>query len=409
VGGPNETCHHHTENIEGTATDPANPYTVVDPTVDAFMSAIQERPLAIQIAAAKNIFQFYKSGVIKNTDKNGRKLPQKDQCGDKLDHAVLLVGYGSQDGVDYWKVKNSWSDTWGLDGYVLIERSHENVCGVLAGGTYPNLLTKADAPTFMPTQPELSIHDELHSLDTKLNEKYPVGLDFLANSPNEVVLKAAKFSGSKLAENDVDAIACLSTVHKQSNEVTTWVLGAVSGSSSYAIHVAIRRDPPSYHTADSLIGAIIHSEPWMVPGYNIEMSCESLSQYEQTNANSNNLTVTLKYSSIEVYDLQYYVIRGKINWKDRNIFGALADNENNPDQSIIKVFGIFALVLTYVTLHSFCFLRNFHKIGTRTNSQYVEVELNDSQHTEAGALYETRESIASYQYGSYEASIRVEK
>ena len=33
-----------------------------------------------------------------NTDKDGRVLSKKDQCGTNLDHAVLLVGYGTLDG-----------------------------------------------------------------------------------------------------------------------------------------------------------------------------------------------------------------------------------------------------------------------------------------------------------------------
>jgi hypothetical protein len=46
-----------------------------------------------------------------------------------IDHAVLLEGYGTQDGVDYWVIKNSWAEEWGEDGYYRLIRG-ENMCGV---------------------------------------------------------------------------------------------------------------------------------------------------------------------------------------------------------------------------------------------------------------------------------------
>ena len=55
------------------------------------------------------------------------------------DHAVVVVGLGEENGVAYWKVKNSWGESWGMDGYILIEKSDANKCGVLSAASYPTL------------------------------------------------------------------------------------------------------------------------------------------------------------------------------------------------------------------------------------------------------------------------------
>lgn len=85
--------------------------------------AVAQQPIAVAIEADTRYFQFYSGGIL-----------DSNECGTKLDHGVLIVGYGEDDGKKYWLVKNSWSSSWGEDGYVKIGRSDsenaDGICGI---------------------------------------------------------------------------------------------------------------------------------------------------------------------------------------------------------------------------------------------------------------------------------------
>lgn len=87
----------------------------------ALMEAVFSRgPVAISLDASQDSFTFYSSGVYYETSCMWKS--------DQLDHAMMLVGYGTDHSGDYWLVRNSWSTHWGDNGYVKIARDNHG-CG----------------------------------------------------------------------------------------------------------------------------------------------------------------------------------------------------------------------------------------------------------------------------------------
>jgi len=134
---------------KGITTEAAYPYTAADGTckssgkpvaatlssfVDvttgseaALLQAVNIGPVSIAIEADQSCFQFYTGGILSDPS-----------CGTQLDHGVLAVGYGTENNVNYWIVKNSWGASWGEAGYVRLIRG-TNECGLSNMASYPRV------------------------------------------------------------------------------------------------------------------------------------------------------------------------------------------------------------------------------------------------------------------------------
>ncbi|XP_053601744.1 uncharacterized protein LOC128670253 [Plodia interpunctella] len=73
---------------------------------------VNNGPLAVALGVDIN-FKFYRGGILRTCDPNI-----------KYNHALLIVGYGSENGVPYWIIKNSWGDEYGEKGYIRLIRSN---------------------------------------------------------------------------------------------------------------------------------------------------------------------------------------------------------------------------------------------------------------------------------------------
>ncbi|CAL8256096.1 unnamed protein product [Merluccius merluccius] len=86
-------------------------------------------PITVAIDADHSSFMFYSSGIYEEAACNPNNLS----------HAVLLVGYGSDGGEDYWIIKNSWGSGWGEGGFMRMIRNGSNTCGIASYALYPIL------------------------------------------------------------------------------------------------------------------------------------------------------------------------------------------------------------------------------------------------------------------------------
>ncbi|KAK8300259.1 hypothetical protein V6Z11_D05G371600 [Gossypium hirsutum] len=122
-----ETCDTE-KQINKVAT--INEYQMVpENDEEALLKVVASQPVSVAIEGHGQDFRFYSGGVFTG------------DCGNALSHAVTVVGYGtSEEGLNYWLVKNSWGETWGEKGYIRIQRDANTpggLCGIAMKASYP--------------------------------------------------------------------------------------------------------------------------------------------------------------------------------------------------------------------------------------------------------------------------------
>ncbi|XP_047990563.1 procathepsin L-like [Leguminivora glycinivorella] len=122
--GRNGQCRYNPNNVGTTNKG----YVKLPRDEDKLKEAVATiGPISVTINSLPSI-RHYEDGVYYDED-----------CSpDKHDHAVLVVGYGTDEyGGDYWIVKNSWGKSWGRHGYVKMARNRDNNCGIASKASYP--------------------------------------------------------------------------------------------------------------------------------------------------------------------------------------------------------------------------------------------------------------------------------
>jgi len=136
TSGSAGTCQYSSASAQQAAaavfTNSVMQTVYLGPTTDetALLIAVaRQGPISVGMdasAISKN-FTLYTSGVYNNPG-----------CLQTIDHAVLVVGYGTDPTFGpYWLIKNSWGTTWGENGYFRMARNAGNMCSVATYFVYP--------------------------------------------------------------------------------------------------------------------------------------------------------------------------------------------------------------------------------------------------------------------------------
>ncbi|CDP03083.1 unnamed protein product [Coffea canephora] len=123
--GVDGLCKYSSQNVGVHVLDSVNITLGAEDELKYAVGTVRPVSVAFEVV---NGFRFYKGGVYTS-----------NTCGSApmdVNHAVLAVGYGVENGIPYWLIKNSWGAEWGVDGYFKMEMG-KNMCGVATCASFP--------------------------------------------------------------------------------------------------------------------------------------------------------------------------------------------------------------------------------------------------------------------------------
>ncbi|XP_036449119.1 cathepsin L1-like [Colossoma macropomum] len=120
-----DVCRFNPATVEATCTGHVDIHKGDEEALQEAVATIG--PISVAIDTKQPSFKYYQSGV----------YDEPSCSSSNVDHAVLVVGYGTESGQDYWLVKNSWGTGWGEEGYIKMSRNKNNQCGIATAASYP--------------------------------------------------------------------------------------------------------------------------------------------------------------------------------------------------------------------------------------------------------------------------------
>ena len=123
-------CKYDESLAEQTGIKVKTYHTAESGDIDMIKQALSHQPVSASMFVGKE-FQLYSSGIYDN-----------DSCQGDSNFSVVLAGYGTTDeGMDYWLARNSWSTAWGEEGYFRIAIKPGNgICDIQTNVTWPTLI-----------------------------------------------------------------------------------------------------------------------------------------------------------------------------------------------------------------------------------------------------------------------------